>query len=92
MEIDNIVDKYKDKEFFDIIFELEKEVVRLKLIKGRKQHLTDYINSAKEVLFFLQSGIKPAGISDWEFRKMKPLIEKLVEKGNLKKEIMGCFE
>lgn len=92
MEIDIIIEKYKDKELFDIVFELENEVSRLKEIKGRNQKWTNYINSSKEVLFFLKSGIKPVAMKDFEFKKMKPMIENLVEKGNLKKEVLNYFE
>ena len=43
-------------------------------------------------LFFLKSGIKPAGISDWDFQSFRPVIEKLVEKGQLKSTILSLFE
>jgi hypothetical protein len=92
MELDNIVEKYKDKELFEIITELQREVSRLKSTKGRAEKFNDYINSAREVLFFLQSGVKPSGLTSFEFNKIKPMVEKLVEKGNLKKEILDYFE
>ena len=43
-------------------------------------------------LFFLRYGIKPAGISDWDFQSFRPAIEKLVEKRQLKSTILGLFE
>ena len=90
--LDKIVSKYSEKDFIDILDELGKEISSLKAIKGRKQHLTDYINIGKEVLFFLSSGIKPTGMSDYDFNKLKPMIKMLVEKGQLKESVMTYFD
>jgi len=90
--IDKIVYKYSDSDFMHAVFELEKEINRLKSIKPRKQHLTDYINAGREILFFLGSGIKPHGLSDADFMKLKPMIKNMSDKGQLDKKIMGYFD
>ena len=42
-------------------------------------------------LFFLRQGIKPDGISDSVFASFRPVIERLVEKGELRPEILSLF-
>jgi len=42
-------------------------------------------------LFLLRKGIKPAGVSDWDFQSFRPVIEKLVEKGQLQSTILSWF-
>lgn len=51
-----------------------------------------YEELLRDFVFFLGHGIKPAGISDLDFRSFRPAIEKLVEKGQLKSTILGLFE
>ena len=42
-------------------------------------------------VFFLERGIKPAEVSDLDFRSFRQAIEKLVEKGQLKSTILNLF-
>jgi len=51
-----------------------------------------YMERLGRFLFFLRTGIKPAGISDGEFQSFHPVIEKLVNKGQLKPAILDLFE
>ena len=59
--------------------------------KQYKYKAQKYEELLRGFVFFLQSGIKPAGISDWDFRSFRPAIEKLVEKGQLKSTILSLF-
>jgi len=90
--IEKIAKQYSDKELINILDGLIREVGRLKAIRKRNHEQTEYMRAAGEVLFFLQSGIKPAALDNDEFMALKPLIQELVDKGNLKKEIMAYFD
>jgi hypothetical protein len=46
-----------------------------------------------ELSFFLQNPhIKPAGITDENFKKVKPIFERYVENGTLKPEALDIFK
>jgi hypothetical protein len=43
-------------------------------------------------LFFLKNGIKPYDISESDFQSFRPIAEKLVSKGQVKKTVLNLFE
>ena len=51
-----------------------------------------YVELFGGFLFLLMHGIKPDGVSDYDFLSFRPAIEKLVKKGQLKSTILSLFE
>lgn len=89
-------------DYFEMIREAEREAMTVEraLSPGRgrkgidKQHKYEAVKYNVLLggfLFFLKIGIKPAGVSDLDFQSFRPVIEKLVEKGQLKSTILGLF-
>ena len=60
--------------------------------RARKMGSTDYARSLKSFLFFLQNGVRPAGASDQEFAKYRPICEALVEKKQFKPSALDIFK
>lgn len=42
-------------------------------------------------LYLLYYGSKPDGVSEWDFPRMRPAIEGLVQRGIMKSEALGVF-
>ncbi len=98
-EIESLVKKYKDKDLPVIWSELTSEVIHLDKLfsKYRPKHnssdngLKEYREYAGDFLFFLNTGVTPVGIGIEGLRILLPVIKNLVEKGQLKKEILDRF-
>jgi len=61
--------------------------------KDSFEHLrARFCDFVHEFSFFLQSGIKPFGMSDSDFQKTKPIIEKLVEKGQFNDSVLKNYK
>jgi hypothetical protein len=60
--------------------------------KQYKYKAQKYEELLRGFVFFLRYGTRPSGISDWDFQSFRPVIEKLVEKGQLKSTILSLFE
>ena len=63
------------------------KTARMKQEAGGKE----YNNLLGGFLFLLRSGRKPASVSEWEFPSMRPAIESLVQRGNMKPEALAVF-
>jgi len=51
----------------------------------------EYVRLLKGFIFFLRSSIKPNGLSMEEFQCLRPVVEKLVKKGQLKSSVLDLF-
>ena len=51
----------------------------------------EYLRLLKGFIFFLRSGMKPNGLSMEDFCYFRPVVEKLIEKGQLKSGILDLF-
>ena len=91
-----------DLDYPEIIMEAEREAMAVerglspgKGIKGIDKQYQYKAIKFRELLgaflFFLRYGKKPAGVSDWDFQSFRPVIEKLVEKGQRKSTILSLF-
>lgn len=89
-------------DYFEMIREASREAtfVESALSPGRgrkgidKQHEDEaikYRSLLGAFVFFLRYGIKPTGITDEDFQSFRPVIEKLVGKGQLKSTILSLF-
>ena len=59
---------------------------------ARKAGADTYKELLGGLIFLLQNGRKPAGISPWDFMRMRAVIESLVKRGQLKPEALGVFD
>ncbi len=92
-EKEDLLNKYKDKNFIEIISELTDEVKHLDRINQNKKafkitsdyQFTEYRDYAGGFLYFLNTGGKPAGNV---LNFFLPVITNLVNKGQLKKEVL----
>jgi len=97
--IDEIVTKYLGKDYLTIHLELSMEVVHLennhrKILKHPRvseYKLVKYMKYAKDFLFYLNTGGIPAGIGIAGLNHFLPIINDLVEKGQLKQEALSIF-
>jgi hypothetical protein len=44
------------------------------------------------LLFFMGNGIVPMGLEKYEFNRFYPIFKNLVEKGEMKKGVLDCFD
>lgn len=61
-------------------------------VKARQMGSTQYVDSLRAFIFFLNSGMRSGTISDWEFQLYRPICEALVHKGQFKAEVMNVFK
>ena len=99
----SFLDRVKDLDYLEMIKAAEREA---QLIdrglfpgRGRRGIRKEYRYLALEYrrllggfLFFLTVGMQPNGVSDNEFHSFKPAIENIVQKGQLKSEILDLFK
>jgi hypothetical protein len=89
--------------FAEVVIEAEKEVTvvdnalspgrgRKGLDKQVKYEAGKYRALLGGFLFLLTQGGKPGGVWDEDFQSFRPVIEKLVEKGQLKSNILSLFD
>ncbi len=50
-----------------------------------------FVSALKGMAFWLHSGMKPAGMDDEEFAKLKPICERFVSEGVFKSEALAVF-
>jgi hypothetical protein len=94
------LNRIKDLDWHQMIDITSKEVGHVESIsynikgavKNREQGSVGYIDFLKGFLFWLSNGIKPAGLSNDEFRTFRPICEKLIEKKQLKPEALSVFK
>jgi len=59
--------------------------------RRRKMGSGEYAKRIKDFLFFMRYGIRPGGASDSEFQSYRPVVETLVQKGQMKPEALQVF-
>lgn len=97
-DIKKLVLKYQDKNYAEILTELTKEVTHLDQLYAKLKRseydngLTDYRTHAGDFLFFINSGAVPAGIGLSGLKLFLPIIVNLVDKGQLKPEVLNLFK
>ena len=94
-DLNNFIVKYQDKDYITILMELTKEVQHLdnafvKLKRNQyDEGLTDYRSHVGDFLFYLNTGVIPGGIGVTGIKKFLPIITNLVEKAQLKPELLN---
>jgi hypothetical protein len=98
--IDKFIAEAKTKTWFELIQHCESQLNWLDKIsfspkspyKEREYEILKYRDFIGEYLFFLRSGIKPAGMKEADFQRTKEITIELVNKKNLKEDILKVYE
>jgi hypothetical protein len=98
-DINELIEKYQDKELFDIIVELTREVEYLDKLWRKTDKKAPYVYQlekyreyAGDFLYFLNTGGTPAGIGLEGLKHFLPIIQNLVNKGNFKETVLDRFK
>lgn len=100
-EIKELIKKYQDKDFIEIHKSLTtelKELDRIYFYPGKYKHISsnykfkNYREHAGDFLFFLNTGMIPATIGLDGLKRFLPIINNLVNKGQLKKEVLNILK
>lgn len=94
--MESYLDSLMDKNIIEIIADMDREVSRVESIsysvrwapRVREEGGPEYANTLKGYLFFLRTWTKPAWV---DISPLKNICEKLVERSNLKPEILEYF-
>ncbi len=60
-------------------------------VREREFGSSEYAEQIKAFLFFMRSGSRPYGASDEDFQNYRPVVEALVQKGQIKPETLSAF-
>jgi hypothetical protein len=93
------IEKVKDMDYRDIISYGEKELAGIESIshanngseKDTNTEIMKYSEQIKAFLLFLSQGIKSVGVSAYEFRLYRIVVEYLVAKEQMKPEAIEIF-
>ena len=96
---DSFIDKVKDMDYHDIMNYGDREVARMESIsfskpgavKDKNFERTKYSEQIKGFLLFMRSGTKPIGISEYDFKLYRIVVEYLVAKEQIKPEAIEIF-
>ena len=80
------------EEIKDLNFNEMHSATERKLTEAENQKLNSLVNEIGEFLFFLNSGIKPSSVSEFNWPLYIIPTEKLIEKGQLEPSILGIFK
>lgn len=96
------IEAIKDKDYPEIIRLTQQELREVENLpwsgkgvdKAKRESITDYIGFLGGFLSFMKgSGIKPTSISNSGFEGLlRPVCERLVQKGQFKPEVMNFFK
>jgi hypothetical protein len=95
----DFIDKVKDMDYHDIMEYGEREIVGMESMsysnpggeKDRDEESFKYTEQVKAFLLFMGQGIKPVGVSGYDFRLYRIVVEYLVAKGQMKPEAIEIF-
>ncbi|MGV3704527.1 MAG: hypothetical protein ACO1NU_04030 [Arcticibacter sp.] len=97
-DINDFILKYQDADFLTLIVEVTKEVQHLdaRYMRLKRNEYDEglgyYRDHVGDFLFYLNSGMVPAGIKLTGLQKFLPIIENLVNKGQFKPEALNVFK
>lgn len=99
-DVGQFINRVKEMGYLEILEVLQHEVYKAELgtskvkgaVKKRKLGALEYAANLKALIFFLNSGIRPSGVSDHVFYSFKPIIQNLVDKKQFKHEALNIFK
>lgn len=86
MNLKDFISEHLDRNLLEIIANLQQKIIIAERIKD-----FEFAQKLKELAFFINVGQKPAGVDENDYQLYYPLIERLVNKGQLKAEILKYF-
>ncbi|PSL26452.1 hypothetical protein [Chitinophaga ginsengisoli] len=98
-EIANFIAEAIKKDFTNLFIHCENELKWLDGIKFNtasqyrdwEWRIKEYREFIHEFTYILHTGNKPSGMKESDFKRTKPIIEALVEKGQLKSTILNIY-
>ena len=92
-KIEDFVDKIKDKDRLMMIHIIETEIQKAakKYPINKDEKILDYHEKLNGLLYFVKNGLQPYIVDFDEFKKFKPICERLVEKGQMEENALEEF-
>jgi hypothetical protein len=99
-DFDRFIAEVRDLGYVEMIAEADREagqVERNLYGRGKTARMKqeaggrEYRHLLGGFLWLLRTGTKPQSVSEWDFLRMRPAIESLVERGIMKPEAMAVF-
>ena len=98
-DLDELLTRMVGKDYLDILREAEQEANAVErglhglrgAPKRREQGGGVYLNKIGQFLFFMRHGIKPLGVYEEDFQRYMPIIQSLVDRGQMKPEALDIF-
>lgn len=94
-DIDKFLKNQEGKDYLDILTSCHQEHTWLNNIKPKDRdeqyYWQKYYSFLGGFTFLLSQGIKPASMNDDDFMSIKPIIKSLVDKKQLKPEMLDLF-
>ena len=95
----DFIEQVKDMDYQDIMNFGDREVARMESMSHSNSGVendidmesTKYSEQIKKFLLFMNQGIKPEGVSAYDFRLYRIVVEYLVAKGQMKPEAIEIF-
>ena len=95
----DFIETVKDMDYQDIVSYGDREIARMKSISSsnnggeidNNSESAKYSEQIKAFLLFISQGIKPMGLSAYEFRLYRIVVEYLVAKEQMKPEAIEVF-
>ncbi len=99
-DFNDFLERMSKENHWDILKKAEQEGSNVERssfgVKGcvdrRKRGSVEYSRKIGEFLFFMRNGIRPSSISDMDFLKYKKVLENLVDKDQMKPEVLLIFD
>lgn len=57
-----------------------------------KRPALNYYEQLSSLVFFLRNGVKPAGLSNEDFKRIQPLCEEWIAKGQMNNAVLDLFQ
>ena len=98
--IERFLKEAQNKSWLDLVIYAEEENRRLKQLNitpkhvlfSQKDRVEYYRRFVGEFCFLIGQCIRPAGMPDDQFKRTRPLIEALVDSGQLKPEALAMYQ
>lgn len=100
-DFDEFVRLVKDRDYHEIVAltqEESREAARriAGKVRGapaaRKAGAGEYKDLLGGLIYLLMQNQKPISVYDWDFKRMRPILESLVERGQLRREALTVFD
>jgi hypothetical protein len=99
-DFQQFLDAMAGMDYYEILVKAEQECASAERksygVRGaprqREMGSTVYARDVKRFLFFMRTGTKPDGVTEWDFAAYKPVCEALVEKGQFLPSILSYFK